>query len=86
MPTTTIPNYSSGLSTTTTLDAGTFSERQIAAGLSIPKHDYISFSPSAAPSTGNQTITYKTGGAGGTTVATLTLAFVTGNLASVTKS
>ena len=86
MPTTTIPNYSSGLSTTTTLDSGTFSERQIAAGLSIPKHDFIGISPSAAPSTGNQTITYKSGGAGGTTVATLTLAFVSGNIASVTKS
>lgn len=55
-------------------------------GLSIPQHDYIGISPSTAPSTGNQTITYKTGGAGGTTVATLTLAFVSGNLASVTKS
>ena len=55
-------------------------------GLSVPQHDYIGISPSAAPSTGNQTVTYKTGGSGGTTVATLTLAFVGGNLASVTKS
>ena len=55
-------------------------------GLKIPEHDYISLSPPAAPSTGNQTITYKTGGASGTTVATLTLAFVAGDLASVTKS
>lgn len=58
----------------------------IIQGLEIPAHDYIGISPSTAPSTGNQTITYKTGGAGGTTVATLTLAFVSGNLASVTKS
>ena len=55
-------------------------------GLNISLHDYISIDPSAAPSTGNQTIVFKTGGTGGTTVATLILAFVGGNLASVTKS
>ena len=55
-------------------------------GLSIPAHDYISFSPTSAPATGTQTITYKTGGAGGTTVATLTLTFSGGDLASVARS
>lgn len=55
-------------------------------GLEIPTHDYISFSPTSAPATGTQTITYKTGGAGGTTVATLTLTFSGGDLASVAKS
>jgi hypothetical protein len=58
----------------------------VADGLSIPEHDFISISPSAAPSTGNQTITYKLGGSGGTTVATVTLAFVDSNISTVTKS
>jgi hypothetical protein len=55
-------------------------------GLEIPAHDYISFDPLTAPATGIQNITYKTGGAGGTTVATLTLTFSGGALASVAKS
>ena len=36
------PDYSTGFSTTTNLDAGTYSVTQIADGLSIPKYDYIS--------------------------------------------
>ena len=55
-------------------------------GLEIPAHDYISFNPTSAPATGTQAITYKTGGAGGTTVATLTLTFSGGDLVSVAKS
>jgi hypothetical protein len=55
-------------------------------GLNVSLHDYISISPPTAPSTGSQTIVFKTGGAGGTTVATLTLVFSGGDLASVTKS
>lgn len=53
-------------------------------GWSIPTHDYRSFGYTS----GNLTsITYKTGGAGGTTVATLTLAYDgSGNLTSITKS
>jgi len=54
------------------------------AGWDIPVHDYRSFGYTS----GNLTsITYKTGGAGGTTVATLTLAYDgSGNLTSITKS
>jgi len=66
--------------------AGMTSAQQTVTGFSVPKHDYISFSPTAAPSTGSQTITYKIGGSGGTTVATLTLAFVAGNISTITKS
>ena len=53
-------------------------------GWSIPTHDYRSFGYTS----GNLTsITYKTGGSGGTTVATLTLAYDgSGNLTSITKS
>lgn len=58
----------------------------IVGGLSIPAHDYVGISPAAAPANSTQTITYKTGGSGGTTVATLTLTFSGGNLASVAKS
>jgi hypothetical protein len=55
-------------------------------GLNISLHDYVSISPPTPPSTGSQTLVFKTGGSGGTTVATLTLVFAGGDLASVTKS
>jgi len=55
-------------------------------GLNIPAHDYIAFSPTAAPTDGSQTVTYKQGGPGGTTVATLTLVYSGGDVASVTRS
>jgi hypothetical protein len=53
-------------------------------GLSIPEHDYISLSYTGSNLTG---VVYKTGGSGGTTVATLTLTYDgSNNLTSVTKS
>jgi hypothetical protein len=53
-------------------------------GLEIPAHDYIALSYTGANLTG---VVYKTGGSGGTTVATLTLAYDgSNNLTSVTKS
>lgn len=55
----------------------------VASGLAIPEHDYIALTYTGADLTG---VVYKTGGAGGTTVATLTLAYSGGKLASVTKS
>tara|TARA_S200002703_G_scaffold150875_1_gene149656 strand:- start:210 stop:398 length:189 start_codon:yes stop_codon:yes gene_type:complete len=55
------------------------------AGLYIPQHDYISISPSAAPSDGDQTITYKKGGASGSTVAVLTVTYVGGNVSTVVR-
>ena len=56
----------------------------VVAGLSIPEHDYTSLSYTGTNLTG---VVYKTGGSGGTTVATLTLAYdVNDNLISVTKS
>lgn len=53
-------------------------------GWDIPVHDYRAF----GYTDGNITsITYKTGGSSGTTVATLTLAYDgSGNLTSITKS
>lgn len=54
------------------------------AGLEIPPHDYVSLSYTGTNLTG---VTYKDGGSGGTTVATLTLAYDgSDNLTSVTKS
>lgn len=53
------------------------------AGLSIPAHDYIALSYTGTNLTG---VVYKTGGSGGTTVGTLTLAYSGSNLTSVTKS
>ena len=56
----------------------------VVAGLSIPDHDYIALSYTSSNLTG---VVYKTGGSGGTTVATLTLAYDgSNNLTSVTKS
>ena len=78
------PDYSTGASTTTTLDAGTYSSTQITDGLSIPKYDYISLSYTGSNLTG---VVYKHGGSGGLTVATLTLTYDgSNNLTSVTKS
>ena len=56
----------------------------VVAGLSIPEHDYTALSYTGTNLTG---VVYKTGGSGGTTVATLTLAYdVNDNIISVTKS
>jgi hypothetical protein len=53
-------------------------------GLEIPAHDYIGLTYTGDNLTG---VVYKDGGSGGTTVATLTLAYDgSSNLTSVTKS
>jgi hypothetical protein len=52
-------------------------------GLGIPAHDYIALTYTGTNLTGVQ---YRTGGAGGTIVGTLTLAYSGSNLISVTKS
>lgn len=52
-------------------------------GLAIPEHDYLSLAYTGADLT---SVTYKSGGASGTTVAVLTLTYSGGNLATVTKS
>ena len=53
------------------------------AGMAIPANDFISLSYTSGNLTG---VVYKSGGAGGTTVATLTLAYSGSDLISVTKS
>lgn len=53
------------------------------AGLSIPAHDWIGLTYTGTNLTGVQ---YRTGGASGTIVGTLTLAYSGSNLTSVTKS
>jgi hypothetical protein len=55
----------------------------VITGLEIPAHDFIGLSYTGENLTG---VIYKTGGAGGTTVATLTLAYTGSQLISVTKS
>lgn len=52
-------------------------------GFSLPAYDYISMSYTSGNVTG---VVYKTGGASGTTVATLTLAYSGSDLISVTRS
>lgn len=53
------------------------------AGLAIPAHDYVGLTYTGDNLTG---VVYKTGGSGGTTVGTLTLAYSGAVLTSVTKS
>ena len=53
----------------------------ILKGMDIPEHDYIGMSYTSTDLTG---VTYKSGGSGGTTVATLTLAYTSNVLQSVT--
>lgn len=53
------------------------------AGLDIPPHDYIALSYTGSNLTG---VVYKTGGASGSTVATLTLAYTGSVLDSVTRT
>lgn len=83
------PDYSTGASTTTNLDAGTYSLTQITEGLSIPKHDYIALTYVASGNgTGEiETVTYKQGGASGLTVGILTLGYDGSNrLNAVTRT
>lgn len=51
--------------------------------LGIPPHDWIGMTYTGTDLTG---VTYKVGGANGLTVATLTLAYSSGNLVSVSKT
>jgi hypothetical protein len=55
----------------------------VVTGLEIPEHDFIDLTYTGDNLTG---VEYKTGGSGGTTVATLTLAYTGSRLDSVTKS
>jgi hypothetical protein len=91
MPVTTIDyTAAAGASTTTNLDAGTYSVTQIAEGLSIPKYDYIALTyvPSGNDGAGEiQTVTYKTGGENGITVGALLLGYDASNrLSNVTRT
>jgi hypothetical protein len=72
------------LLTTTSADlAATKASAASIAGMAIPANDYISLSYTSGNLTG---VVYKSGGASGTTVATLTLAYSGSDLVSVTKS
>lgn len=53
------------------------------AGMAVPAHDHIALGYTGDNLT---TVTYKTGGSGGTTVATLTLAYSGSTLTSITRS
>jgi len=58
----------------------------VVSGLQIPVHDYISV---AYPSSDTEVYTFKTGGSGGTTVATLTVEYTDStkeNLSSVART
>ena len=74
-----------GIETASAADVSTIKGNSTkVAGFSIPTYDYISCSYTGSNLTG---IVYKTGGSGGTTVATLTLGYDgSNNLTSVTKS
>jgi hypothetical protein len=51
-------------------------------GLNIPEHDYVELDPPEKP----VTVLYKIGGAGGTTVATVTLTYTGDDVATITRS
>ena len=55
-------------------------------GLNVPAHDYISLSPAAPPTDGDQTVTYRRGGAAGDIVATLTVTYSGGEVSAVTRA
>ena len=62
---------------------------QNGAGFNVPPHDYQAFTYIASGAADNddvETITFKLGGSGGTTVATLTFTYVgsTNNVATAT--
>jgi hypothetical protein len=71
--------------TTRSIDAGNYSARQIKDGLSIPYHDYVSFTPNAD---GNPTATvYRLGGPSGQIVATIVSTYnEVGHLTSITRT
>ena len=69
---------------TVTVKTASGTPLEVTEGFSVPKYDYISLTYNGTTLTG---VVYKTGGAGGTTLATLTLAYDgSNNLTSVTKS
>jgi len=55
-------------------------------GLEIPAHDHITINPPAAPTNSDQTITYRSGGASGTVVATVTITYTGGEISAVSRS
>lgn len=70
----------------TVINPATEETLQSVAGLNIPKYDYVSFSYDTPTQT---TITFKTGGSGGTTVATVVLVYTDAtqnNISTVTKT
>ena len=62
----------------------------VVEGFSIPPHDYVSMTYAGTGNAGANdptNITYKDGGSGGTTVATLTLTYAAaGRVSTVTRS
>jgi hypothetical protein len=77
-------DVTNALLTTTSADlAATKASAASIAGMAIPANDYISLSYTGANLT---SVVYKSGGASGTTVATLTLDYSGSDLISVTKS
>ena len=67
-----------------TLDESTDSVSTFERHILVPEeYDYMSLGYTSGKLT---TVVYKTGGAGGTTVATLTLVYAAGKLSTITRS
>ena len=66
------------------------SPTKVIEGLAIPEHDHIALAYTGANNAGSEdpnTITYKTGGSGGTTVATITITYAAaGRIATITRA
>ena len=80
----TILNTQTGIMTSEAADIATIKGNSSKVpGFSLPAYDYIACSYTGSNLTG---VVYKSGGASGATVATLTLGYSGSNLVSVTKS
>ena len=70
----------------TVINPATEETLESVAGLNIPKYDYVVFTYNSGTQT---TIVFKTGGSGGTTVATVVIVYTDStqnNISTVTKS
>jgi hypothetical protein len=79
----TLPSQMYGKNGSSVVALKVSSDGSMFQGMDIPEHDYIALSYTGDDLTG---IVYKTGGSGGTTVATLTLSYTDSVLQSVTKT
>lgn len=70
----------------TTINPATEETVESIAGFNIPKYDYVLLTYTDSTKANLSTAVFKIGGSGGTTVATITVAYPTGTTETYTKS